>query len=123
MTQTPVCQCLHICHFDPLCALGGWKSGSKKEVKRQGRLFARHGFVAFAINYRKAPRHVFPAQINDCHSALSFIRENVARFGVDPTRICAWGYSAGGHLVSLLAAKEHFDKALAYLITHPSYII
>ena len=92
----------------PSCRQGAWRSGSKKEVKRQGILFARHGFVAFAINYRKAPRHVFPAQINDCQCGLAFIRDNAARFGVDKNKICAWGYSAGGHLVALLASREHY---------------
>ena len=49
-----------------------------------------------------APRHKFPAQIEDCRAAVKWIRENAATYNVDPSRLGAIGYSAGGHLVALL---------------------
>lgn len=40
------------------------------------------------------------------------MRANATRFGLDPQRIGAWGGSAGGHLVGLLAAAPHHEAFL-----------
>ena len=55
-----------------------------------------------AINYRLAPQHKFPAQLEDCQVALRWLGKHADRYEIDPERIAAYGYSAGGHLVSLL---------------------
>src|SRR6185436_16355348 len=34
-------------------------------------------------------------------AAIRWLRGNAARLGVDPTRVMAWGESAGGHLAVL----------------------
>jgi acetyl esterase/lipase len=59
-----------------------------------------------SINYRLAPKHKFPAQIEDCREALLWIRKNAKQHKIDPTRLGAWGYSAGGHLVALLGTSH-----------------
>ncbi|MGZ8194673.1 MAG: prolyl oligopeptidase family serine peptidase, partial [Methylosarcina sp.] len=41
-------------------------------------------------------------QIQDCKSAVRWLRANAERYGLDPDRFGAWGPSAGGHLVALL---------------------
>lgn len=81
---------------------GAWRSGSKEQLAGYARNLAERGFVAFAINYRLAPVSKFPAQIEDCRSAVKWIRKNAGRFQVDPLRLGAIGYSAGGHLAALL---------------------
>jgi triacylglycerol lipase len=63
-----------------------------------------------SIEYRLAPQHKFPAQIDDCRTALLWIRENAKRFRIDPTRIAGFGYSAGGHLVCLLGLLNSDDE-------------
>lgn len=65
------------------------------------RLAAR-GYVAATVSYRLAPRHQFPAAVEDVKAAVRFLRANAARFGIDPDRIGAMGGSAGGHLVLFL---------------------
>jgi len=82
---------------------GAWRSGNRKQLSGYARSLAGMGFVCFAIDYRLAPQHKFPAQIEDCRSAVRWIRKNFAAYKADPKRIGAIGYSAGGHLVSLLA--------------------
>jgi acetyl esterase/lipase len=60
------------------------------------------GFLVAAINYRLAPRHLFPAQIIDARCAVRFLRQFAADLHIDPDRIGAFGDSAGGHMVSLM---------------------
>ena len=81
---------------------GAWRTGSKGQLAFYARALAERGYAAFAINYRLAPKHRFPAQIEDCRSAVRWIRRNAQLYKVDPQRIGGIGYSAGGHLVALL---------------------
>ena len=81
---------------------GAWRSGNRRQLKAYAAALAGRGMVCFAIDYRLAPQHKFPAQIEDCRAAVRWIREHANEFNVDPTRLGAMGYSAGGHLVSLL---------------------
>lgn len=93
---------------------GAWRMGSKAQLAGYARALARRGYAAFAINYRLAPDHKFPAQIDDCRSAVRWIRRHADRYHVDPDRLGAIGYSAGGHLVALLgvtAADGQGDDA------------
>ncbi|MES3039388.1 MAG: alpha/beta hydrolase [Bdellovibrionota bacterium] len=80
---------------------GAWKSrtGNMESVCR---LLASQGFVVFNTTYRFAPKHPFPAALEDVESALEFMRENGRELGGDPKQIFVWGYSAGGHLALLL---------------------
>ena len=82
---------------------GAWRSGNRKQLRAYATALAERCFVCFAIDYRLAPKHKFPAQIEDCRAAVKWIRENASKYKVNPERLGAIGYSAGGHLVSLLA--------------------
>jgi triacylglycerol lipase len=85
---------------------GGWRSGSKDRFGRFADRLAGEGFTAVAINYRLAPDDKFPAQIDDCKNAVRWMRKNAAKYKIDPDRIGALGYSAGGHLVALLGVTD-----------------
>ncbi len=82
---------------------GAWRSGNRRQLRAYATALAERGFVCFAIDYRLAPKHKFPAQIEDCRMAVRWIRKNASHYKVNPDRLGAIGYSAGGHLVSLLA--------------------
>jgi acetyl esterase/lipase len=81
---------------------GAWRSGNRKQLTGYANALARRGIACFAIDYRLAPEHKFPAQIDDCREAVKWVRSNAKQRKVDPTRLGAIGYSAGGHLVCLL---------------------
>lgn len=87
---------------------GSWARGDKAdpEVRDACVRLADQGFVAFSINYRLAPAAVFPAQLDDVQSAVTWLRapEQSERFGIDPDRIGLLGASAGGHLAALAAS-------------------
>jgi len=85
---------------------GAWRSGSKARLARFAEQLAGEGYTAVAINYRLAPEHLFPAQIEDCKSAVRFMRKNAAKYKIDPAQLGGLGYSAGGHLVALLGVTD-----------------
>lgn len=70
------------------------------------------GYTTVSIDYRLSQDAPFPAQIEDCKAAVRFLRANAQKYHVDPERIGAWGESAGGHLVELMAytAEEEFKN-------------
>lgn len=82
---------------------GGWSTGDKWTMAGPARQMASAGLVAVAINYRLAPDHPFPAQLDDVRLAFDWIRANADTYDIDPTRIGVFGYSAGGHLAAMLA--------------------
>jgi acetyl esterase/lipase len=94
-----------------LCVHGGaWTFGNRLQMLGAATALRQAGYVAVSIDYRLAPQHVFPAQLDDCREALGWLRGNAARFKIDPRRIAAWGYSAGGQLVTLMALSETPSK-------------
>jgi acetyl esterase/lipase len=99
----PVVVCMHG---------GGWRMGNKRDMRAWIQFLAREGFVAASIGYRLAPDHTFPAQIEDCKTAVRFLRAKAANYDIDTNRFAALGYSAGGHLACLLgltSEKQGFE--------------
>ncbi|QDT68607.1 Carboxylesterase NlhH [Planctomycetes bacterium MalM25] len=88
---------------------GGWRTGDRRQLQAYARGLAERGYVGFAIDYRLAPEHKFPAQIEDCRSAVKWVREHAEEYGADPGKIGAVGYSAGGHLALLLGTTGEAD--------------
>ena len=82
---------------------GAWSAGNKWQVRDHARELAQAGFVAVAINYRLAPAHRLSEQVDDCRAGLVWAASQADAWKADASRVCLWGYSAGGHLASLLA--------------------
>lgn len=82
---------------------GAWRKGNRTQLRGYATELTKMGFACFAIDYRLAPDHKFPAQIEDCRAAVTWIRTHAGEYKLDGNRLGAIGYSAGGHLVSLLA--------------------
>ncbi|HEX4607505.1 MAG TPA: alpha/beta hydrolase, partial [Urbifossiella sp.] len=77
---------------------GGWSSGNKASNRGALAEFAKRGYVAVSPQYRFAPKHTFPAQVHDVKAAVRWLRAHKDEYKVDPDRIGAVGFSAGGHL-------------------------
>ncbi len=89
---------------------GGWAKGDKTKFRAMGLELARRGYVIMATSYRLSGEAKFPANINDCHAAVRFLRAKANKFHVDSKRIGVVGGSAGGHLAGLLATTEKLKK-------------
>lgn len=83
---------------------GGWHEPLERDgMASHAERLAEAGYVAFNLSYRLVPHGgEFPHAVQDCLCALAWVRAHAADYGVDPARIGALGYSAGGHLVSML---------------------
>lgn len=76
--------------------------------------FKKKGFVPFVLGYRVAPNR-YPAPLIDGARAIAYIRESCDKFSVDGDRIFTVGFSAGGHLVGLLATHHKYAEKLLSL--------
>jgi acetyl esterase/lipase len=69
--------------------------------------FIDSGYALASIDYRYSTTAKFPAQIQDCNQAIQFLYDNAAKFHIDKNRIALIGFSAGGHLASLLGLSNN----------------
>lgn len=93
---------------------GGFRACSKDTHWIFGLAFARMGAVVVHANYRLAPRHPYPAAVEDACAALLWTHTNAGRFGGDPERIFVAGESAGGNLAAVLALATSWRRAEPY---------
>jgi acetyl esterase/lipase len=86
---------------------GSWISGNYDTggflIDDIGPELAARGFVVMSVNYRLGPSSPWPDQIEDVKCAVRYLRANAGALHVDAHEIGAWGQSAGGQLVALLA--------------------
>lgn len=70
--------------------------------------FAARGITAFVLFYR-LPAEGWAAgpdvALSDAQRAIRLIRRDARTWGIDPTRVAALGFSAGGHLCADLATR------------------
>jgi acetyl esterase/lipase len=72
----------------------------------------REGYAVAAINYRLSQHAIWPAQIEDCKTAVRWLRAHATEYHLDPHRFAAYGQSAGGHLAAMLGVAgdaKQFD--------------
>jgi alpha-L-fucosidase 2 len=95
---------------------GGWHAGDKRTyVKPLFATLSDAGFAWFSINYRLAPKHPFPAGVEDVEQAVQWVRSHAAKYRVNPRRIAILGESAGGHLVSFAGTRSRDVAAVVSL--------
>jgi acetyl esterase/lipase len=118
---------------------GAWMLNDKYAdmgyMKNTVKNFIDSGYALASINYRYSTDSVFPAQIKDCNQAIEFLYQHASTYNIDKNKIAVIGFSAGGHLASLLAlsnnnniktfktAPTHFTIKLAIDFYGPSDFI
>jgi acetyl esterase/lipase len=94
---------------------GGFSHMDKADWHVYPGFFAlREGFGLASVNYRLAPKHKYPAAVEDTKAALRFLAFHAAEYGFDTQNVFLVGTSAGGNLVSLAALQP---EAASYGLT------
>jgi para-nitrobenzyl esterase len=102
---------------------GGFMGGSPASPWYDGTTFSRDGVVTVVISYRlgfEGFGWIADAQLNrgllDQLAALSWVQDNIAAFGGDPTAVTVAGQSAGGSsvlaLLTVPTARDLFRSAI-----------
>ena len=83
---------------------GGWTMGScETHDDLCAEIADQADVVSVLFDYRLAPEHPHPAQIEDAAAVLDWMRSSGRAIGIDPSRIIASGDSAGGQVAAGLA--------------------
>jgi acetyl esterase len=79
--------------------------------------------VVVSVGYRLAPEHPYPAAIDDCYAAVTWVADNASQLGTDGGRIAVAGDSNGGTLaaaVSLMARDNDGPRISAQVLIYPA---
>jgi acetyl esterase/lipase len=85
---------------------GGWRKFDRGTMASASERLAGAGYAVVNINYRLVPAGQYPAAVQDSLCALAFMRARASQWGIDPARIATYGYSAGGHLASMVGVAS-----------------
>ena len=97
-----------------ICPGGGYSGrATNHEGKQIAEWLNERGVHAFILKYRtvgesRIPAPLQPGPMLDVQRAIRTVRARAKDYGVNPSRIGVWGFSAGGHLAS--TAATHFDE-------------
>ena len=96
---------------------GGYHFCSAREAEPIALDWFGRGYDAFVLNYtvisESIPAPLYLKPLCDAAAAMSLIRKNAAEWQIDPHRIAAVGFSAGGHLCASLAVHWEDDRLSA----------
>jgi acetyl esterase/lipase len=98
---------------------GGWRGGNRYIRTPLVKFFSDNGIAVACVSYRFAMNNgvTLADCVTDCFDAVRFVAKNAREYGVDPSRLMAWGHSAGGHLTQMVTLADHRqfpgDPALA----------
>ncbi len=69
--------------------------------------FAERGIAGIVVKYRVGPAlgYQFPVPFLDARRAVRTVRANAAEWNIDPKKVGIMGFSAGGHLASLVTTR------------------
>jgi acetyl esterase/lipase len=112
-SSVPLTPCLIYIHG------GGMIMGNLETGNLNCLNFARTFDVAvLSIEYRKAPEFPYPAAIEDCIDAISWIVSNAELFNIDLTNLGIYGSSAGGGLVlgTVLKMRDQGSNVFKYML-------
>ena len=98
---------------------GGWVIGDLDTHDVVCRTLANGARCAvFSVEYRKAPEAPFPAAVEDCFSALSFVCSSYGSLKINSKQIAVAGDSAGGNLATVMAlmARDAGGPAISFQV-------
>ena len=97
---------------------GGYNHRANHEAEPYALVLNEMGIEAFVVDYRVAP-FGHPLPLTDARCAVSMVRYNAEKWGIDPDKIAVMGSSAGGHLAALCSTSK--EKLLIPQISPADY--
>ena len=96
---------------------GGWATGDKAGLYHiPTDALTKANFTWFSINYRMAPKYLWPDCFEDTQTAIRWVKAHAAEYKGDPNKIALIGYSAGGHLAFLAATTASDDTRVQAVV-------
>ena len=92
---------------------GAWTSGNHLTHRGLAAELAARGYLVVSVDYRRAPKHPFPAAYEDCVAVLDWCTANLAAHGGDPARIALIGDSAGANLAAAVMVTDASPRVRA----------
>jgi len=89
---------------------GGFREGDKDDYGFLAFPFSLSGIITIVGSYRWAPSSHYPAQVEDTRNILSWVYNNIQRYGGDPDRIYIGGHSAGAILSASVSVDSSWTK-------------
>ena len=104
---------------------GAWVYGDKKVYAPYCMYLAAQGFAVVNASYRLAPKHTFPAPLEDVGSIMEWVVTNVKEYHLDPSNLFLVGDSAGAHLATAYTAiqlNSDYAKEFPKITVSPKFV-
>ena len=96
---------------------GAWNRGDRAADEVMNRALAASGILVAAVDFRLAPKHPYPAQVQDVNFATRWLKAHAAEFNADPATVGGMGCSSGGHTLMLSAMRPNDARYSALELT------
>lgn len=102
---------------------GGYVTGMAGMVhmSRAKNIVQKYGAVVISPDYRLAGKAPYPAALEDCHTALTYLKEHSKELGIRTDQIMVGGESAGGGLAAALCMYEKDTGGVNIAFQMPLY--
>ena len=104
---------------------GAWVYGDKKVYAPYCMYLATQGFAVVNASYRLAPKHTFPAPLEDVGKMVEWVFHHANEYGLDLSNLFFVGDSAGAHLATAYTAiqlNEAYAKSFPRIKVTKSFI-
>jgi acetyl esterase/lipase len=98
---------------------GGFVEGDRRQLAGYGISLGRAGYTSLACEYRLAGEALWPAALDDVHTAFNFFHAEAKALGLHTSQLAVSGNSAGGCLSLLLAGTSELHVAAAIAFYSP----
>jgi len=104
---------------------GGWAVGIPEWGYTNCKRYQEKGMVTISIEYRLLDIHGSNIIncVEDVNSAILWVRQNAKELGVDPNKVVAAGFSAGGHLATATATLDQFTLEEGRFNSKPNALV
>jgi acetyl esterase/lipase len=94
---------------------GAWNNKNRTAEQPMDLALAKSGLLVVAIDLTLAPDRPYPANLQDAHYGIRWLKLNAPRWKGDPSTLGIYASSSGGHVAELIGLKP-FDPEYSALV-------